>query len=67
MLVDGSGSICDNDPSHKVGEYYCNNWQEIVDFMEDVIDILTPGRDQVGVAFFSNVVIPIIELGSWVV
>ena len=54
FAVDGSGSICDNDPTFQNGR--CNNWNNMVAFIENIVNFLGVGRDasRVGLLTFAN-------------
>ena len=54
FAVDGSGSICDNDPTFQNGR--CNNWNNMVTFIENIVNFLGVGRDasRVGLLTFAN-------------
>ena len=54
FAVDGSGSICDNDPTFLNNR--CNNWDLMITFIENIVNFLGIGRDasQVGLVTFAN-------------
>jgi hypothetical protein len=57
FVVDGSGSICDNDPSFRYGtDITCNNWNFILNFMSDFVSDLTigPSTARVGLVTFAT-------------
>ena len=56
FVVDGSGSICDNDPTRRSDGSGCNNWQQMVDFVTDFISVMEPSEDgtHVGLVTFST-------------
>ena len=62
FVVDSSGSICDNDPTATKSPVFpnpitwCNNWQLIVNFMEQFAERLTIGPSHVvmGMVQFAN-------------
>ena len=56
-MVDGSGSICDNDEGPKFDDGRgCNNWLSVVSFVTDFVQALTIGDDltRVGLVTFAN-------------
>lgn len=57
FVVDGSGSICDNDPEFRKGiDTTCDNWKFILKFMRDMTNSLTIGMTatRVGLVTFAT-------------
>ena len=57
FVVDGSGSICDSDPDFVYGtDVTCNNWQFILQFMEDFVGDMDIGSTatRVGLVTFAT-------------
>ena len=57
FVVDGSGSICDNDDGPKYNDGRgCGNWLLVGDFVENFVNALTIGADEtrVGLVTFAN-------------
>lgn len=54
FIIDGSGSICDNDPSFTRGT--CDNWASVQEFIKNAVRELGVGPDNARLAFvlFSN-------------
>ena len=54
FIVDGSGSICENDPSFRSGS--CDNWRFVITFMVNIVETLgiDQGRTRVGLVLFST-------------
>ena len=52
FIIDGSGSICDSDPSRVVidGQVHCDNWDTIVEFLTKFVEELEVGPNNVRVA-----------------
>jgi len=56
-VVDGSGSICDNDPKFQYGtDVTCDNWNFILKFMEDFVNDTDVGLSatRIGLATFAT-------------
>ncbi|MEE4248746.1 MAG: VWA domain-containing protein [Kangiellaceae bacterium] len=56
FVVDGSGSICDNDPSRKNDGSGCDNWKQIVNFITEFVTVMEPSETgtHVGLVSFST-------------
>ena len=57
FVVDGSGSICDNDPNFQYGtDITCDNWNFILKFMEDFVNDMDVGLSatRVGLVTFAS-------------
>ena len=57
FVVDGSGSICDNDPNFEYGiDVTCDNWNFILKFMGDFVQDIDIGltSTRVGLATFAT-------------
>lgn len=57
FVVDGSGSICDNDPDFEYGkDVTCNNWKFILQFMVDFVRDMEIGYSatRVGLVTFAT-------------
>ena len=54
FAVDGSGSICDNDPTFVNNK--CNNWDNMINFIENIVEFLSigPSASKVGLLTFAN-------------
>ena len=54
FIVDGSGSICENDLSYANGK--CDNWISIINFMVGIVDVLgvDSGKTRVALVLFST-------------
>ena len=56
FVVDGSGSICDNDPTRQNDGSGCDNWKQIVNFITEFVSVMEPSEKgtHVGVVTFST-------------
>ncbi|KAK2161027.1 hypothetical protein LSH36_122g02004 [Paralvinella palmiformis] len=52
FIVDGSGSICDNDPTRQIidNQVTCNNWRSVVNFISGAVDRLNIGAQDAQIA-----------------
>ena len=49
FVLDGSGSICENDPTYANG--VCDNWNLMLTFLTDFVDRLTVASDRFRIGF----------------
>jgi hypothetical protein len=52
FVVDGSGSICDDNPGYTNGSG-CNNWILIVNFVVDFVQSMQPSREGTHIGLLS--------------
>lgn len=54
FVVDGSGSICDNDPTKT--DSGCRNWQQVKRFITEFVSVMEPSVDgtHVGLVSFGS-------------
>ena len=54
LIVDGSGSICNDDPSYSNGK--CDNWIATINFLVEITQTLQidQGRTHVGMVLFAT-------------
>ena len=54
LVVDGSGSICENDLSYANGK--CDNWRAVINFLADLVNVMDidGGKARVGLVLFST-------------
>ena len=68
FVVDGSGSICDNDTSRMNDGSGCNNWKQIVSFITDFVTVMQPSKEgtHVGLVSFAGESFLLMKLNKFV-